>query len=232
MELIMDGLREAFRLIFSLDTDLFIIVKTTLIVCLSSVLISTILGMPLGIFLGLKEFPGKRIILSIINLGMGMPPVVAGLWICVLFWRSGPFGNFGILFTKQAVILAQVVVSLPIIIGLTATAFQQIEKDMLVLIKSMGATSVQGWVLLVKQARYGLYAAIIAGLGRVFAEVGAAMMVGASMKGDTEILTTAIVTQVGRGRFDVALGISFILLSITFGLTAFLTFLQKGGKRA
>jgi tungstate transport system permease protein len=231
MDLIYDGLVKAFELVTTLDTELFIVVMTTLKVCLTAVAISTLIGLPVGILLGLKDFPGRRIILSIINVGMGIPPVVAGLWICVLFWRSGPLGNFEVLYTQKALILAQVVVSLPIVTGLVASTFQGIDQNFLLLIRSMGATRFQGWFLLIKQTRIGILAAIIAGLGRVFAEVGAAMMVGANVFHETQILTTSIVSEVGQGHFDVAFAISFVLLGITFSLTGFLTFLQKGGKR-
>ncbi|MDF2557361.1 MAG: ABC-type tungstate transport permease protein [Bacillales bacterium] len=232
MELVWNGLIEAFKLIMTFDKELFIVVKITLKVCLSAIGISTLIGVPMGMILGLKEFPGKRLILSIINLGMGVPPVVVGLAICVLFWRSGPFGQFDILFTQKAIILAQVVLSLPIVTGFVSTAFQSIDKNLILLVRSMGATKIQTTFIYLRQVRFGIFAAVIAGLGRVLAEVGAAQMVGASVYRETTILTTTIVQQVNMGRFDVAMAVSFILLAISFLLTAFLTFLQKGGKKA
>lgn len=232
MQYMADGLKAAFNLLFHMDQNVLIIVVTTLKICLGATAVSTIIGIPIGIFLGIKDFFGKKLLLSLINLGMGVPPVVIGLLICFLFWRSGPLGLLDVIYTPQGVALAQVVLSLPIIIGLTATTFQAIDKNMFLVVKSMGATPIRKWIILFQEARYGILAAIIAGMGRNFAEVGAAMMVGANVFHSTQILTTSIVLEVGRGNFPKAVALAFILIAITFLLTAFLTFLQKGGKRA
>ena len=178
-------------------------------------------------FLGLTRFRGRKIILVLINIGMGLPPVVAGLWITMLLWRSGPLGHLQLLYSPTAIVMAQVLVSLPIITGLTSSAFQQINEKMLLQIKALGATKIQTFGILLKQTKIAIVAAIMAGLGRVIAEVGAAQMVGGNIQGDTRILTTSIVMEVSKGNFDVALAISFILLTVALLITASLTLLQQ-----
>jgi len=158
---------------------------------------------------------------------MGLPPVVAGLWISMLLWRSGPLGHLQLLYSPTAIVMAQVLVSLPIVTGLTSSAFQQINEKMLLQIKALGATKVQTIALLLKQTKIAIMAAIMAGFGRVIAEVGAAQMVGGNIQGDTRILTTSIVMEVSKGNFDVALAISFILLTVALLITAALTLLQQ-----
>jgi tungstate transport system permease protein len=158
---------------------------------------------------------------------MGLPPVVAGLWITMLLWRSGPLGHLQLLYSPTAIVMAQVLVSLPIVTGLTSSAFQQINDKMLLQIKALGATKIQTIAILLKQTKIAIVAAIMAGFGRVIAEVGAAMMVGGNIQGDTRILTTSIVMEVSKGNFDVALAISFILLTVALLITAALTLLQQ-----
>jgi tungstate transport system permease protein len=227
MELILDGLKKALDIILSTDPEVIRITLLTLRVSFTSILISTLIGLPLGMALGLSRFKGRKFILVFINIGMGLPPVVAGLWITLLLWRSGPLGQFSLLYTPAAIVMAQVLVSLPIITGLTSSAFQQINDKLLLQIKAMGATKRQTLLILLKESRIAVMAAIIAGFGRVIAEVGAAMMVGGNILGDTRILTTTIVMEVSKGNFDLALALSFILLSAAFLITGTLTFLQQ-----
>jgi tungstate transport system permease protein len=227
MELIMDGFRKAIEMILTGDQEILEITLLTLRVCFTAILISSLIGLPLGMFLGLTRFKGRKIILTFINIGMGLPPVVAGLWISMLLWRSGPLGHLQLLYSPTAIVMAQVLVSLPIVTGLTSTAFQQINEKMLLQIKALGATKIQTIVILIKQTKIAIVAAIMAGFGRVIAEVGAAMMVGGNIQGDTRILTTSIVMEVSKGNFDVALAISFILLTVALLITAALTLLQQ-----
>jgi len=217
-------------MLINFDPELMVIIWTTLKVGASSIVLSVMIGIPLGMLIGLKSFVGKRILLTIVHVGMGLPPVVAGLWVTMALWRNGPLGNLSLLYTKEAIVIAQVLVAVPIIIGLTATAFQNIDRNMFLLIKSLGATRWQRMFLLIKETRFALYAAIIAGFGRVYAEVGAAMMVGGNLKGDTRILTTSIVMEVSKGNFDVAIALSIILMAIAFILTLVLTFFQQRSK--
>jgi tungstate transport system permease protein len=227
MELLIDGLKRAFEMIFTGNREIFAITWLTLRVCLISTIISTLIGLPFGIVLGLTRFRGRKLLLLFINMGLGLPPVVAGLWITMLLWRSGPLGDFSLLYTPTAIVMAQVLVSMPIITSLTCSAFQQINDKMLLQIKALGATKLQTLIILVKQSKIAILAAVMAGFGRVIAEVGAAMMVGGNIQGDTRILTTTIVMEVSKGEFDVALALSFILLAVALFITAVLTFLQQ-----
>ncbi len=227
MELLIDGLKKAIEMIFTGNPEVFAITWLTLKVCLIAILISTLIGLPLGILLGLSRFRGRRVLLLFINMGMGLPPVVAGLWITMFLWRSGPLGEWRLLYSPTAIVMAQVLVSLPIVTSLTSSAFQQINEKMLLQIKALGATKLQTLMILLKQSKIAIVAAIMAGFGRVIAEVGAAMMVGGNIQGDTRILTTTIVMEVSKGNFDIALALSFILLSLALLITAALTFLQQ-----
>jgi tungstate transport system permease protein len=232
MDLLIDGLTRAVEMIITGDREVYEITWRTLRISLTAILISTLIGIPLGILLGLTKFRGRKLLLVFINIGMGLPPVVAGLWITIFLWRSGPLGHLSLLYTPTAIVLAQILVSLPILIGLTSSAFQQIDEKMLLQIKALGATKLQSLKILLNETRIAILAAIIAGFGRVIAEVGAAMMVGGNIKGDTRILTTSIVMEVSKGNFDVAFALSFIIMSLAFMITFFLTFLQQRSRRA
>lgn len=227
MDLLFEGLKKAFEMVLSGDGEIFAITLLTLRVSFTAILISMLIGLPVGTLLGLTRFPGKRFLLVLINIGMGLPPVVAGLWITIFLWRSGPLGDLSLLYSPTAIVMAQILVSLPIITGLTCTAFQQIDQKLLLQIKALGATKVQTVWILLKETKIAIMAAIMAGLGRILAEVGAAMMVGGNLQGETRILTTSIVMEVSKGNFDVALALSFILMTLAFLITFLLTFLQQ-----
>lgn len=227
MELLLEGLKKAIEMILSGDREILEITLLTMRVSITAVLISTIIGIPAGMFLGLARFPGRKLLLAFINIGMGLPPVVAGLWITLFLWRSGPLGDLAWLYTPTAIIMAQILVSLPIVTALTSTAFQQINPKLILQVKALGATRIQLYWLLMKEVRLAILAAIIAGFGRVIAEVGAAMMVGGNLSGETRILTTSIVMEVSKGNFDIALALSFILMTLAFIITFSLTYLQQ-----
>jgi tungstate transport system permease protein len=227
MELLLEGLKKAIEMILSGDPEILEITMLTLRVSITAVLISTLLGIPAGMFLGLARFPGRRLTLAIINIGMGLPPVVAGLWITLFLWRSGPLGDLAWLYTPTAIIMAQILVSLPIVTALTSTAFQQINPKLILQVKALGATKLQLYWILMKEVKLAILAAVIAGFGRVIAEVGAAMMVGGNISGETRILTTSIVMEVSKGNFDIALALSFILMALAFIITFSLTYLQQ-----
>ncbi|WP_226085793.1 ABC transporter permease [Mesobacillus sp. S13] len=227
MELLLEGLKKAIEMILSGDREIFEITLLTLRVSINAVLISTLIGIPAGMFLGLARFPGRKFILALVNIGMGLPPVVAGLWITLFLWRSGPLGDFAWLYTPTAIIMAQILVSLPIVTALTSTAFQQINPKLILQVKALGATKMQLYWILMKEVKLAILAAIIAGFGRVIAEVGAAMMVGGNISGETRILTTSIVMEVSKGNFDIALALSFILMTLAFIITFTLTYLQQ-----
>ncbi|WP_442596053.1 ABC transporter permease [Neobacillus sp. D3-1R] len=227
MDLLIDGFIKAWDMIISGDSEIFQITWLTLKVSMTAIILSMLIGIPVGVVLGLAHFPGRSILLVFINIGMGLPPVVAGLWITIFLWRSGPLGWLSWLYTPKAIIIAQILVSLPIIIGLTSSAFQQIDSKFLLQLKALGATKWQALVLLLKETKIAIFAAVMAGLGRIMAEVGAAMMVGGNIRGDTRILTTSIVMEVSKGNFDIALALSFILMTLAFMITLILTLLQQ-----
>ena len=227
MDLLFEGLKKAIEMVLTGDSEIFAITLLTLKVSFTAIFFSMMIGIPFGILLGLTNFPGKKLLLVLVNIGMGLPPVVAGLWITLTLWRSGPMGDFSLLYTPTAIVLAQILVSLPIITGLTSTAFQQIEPKLLLQIRALGATKGQTVWLLLKETKIAIFAAIMAGLGRILAEVGAAMMVGGNLQGETRILTTSIVMEVSKGNFDIAIALSFILMTMAFLITFCLTFLQQ-----
>ena len=232
MGLIGEGLIKAVEMLLSGDPELLAITWLTLRVSLTATLISVIVGLPLGVLLGLVRFPGRKLLVTMINLGMGLPPVVAGLWVTLLLWRSGPLGQYALLYTPTAIIMAQVLVSLPIIIGLTTSTFQNINPQLIMQIRSLGASRWQLFIVLIREARLAILAAIMAGLGRVLAEVGPSMMVGGNIKGETRILTTAMVMEVSKGNFDVAIALSFILMGLAFLITFALTSMQQRKRSA
>ncbi len=186
MDLIWEGFAKAFELITTGDPGIFEISLLTLRVSFTAILISTILGIPLGIILGLTHFPGRKLILILFNIGMGLPPVIAGLTITMLLWRSGPLGDYALLYTPTAIVLAQVSFPSPLWWD-QHSSFQQIDEKMLLQIKALGATKIQTLWILLKELRIAILAAIMAGFGRVIAEVGAAMMVGGNILGETRI---------------------------------------------
>ncbi|MDT3700645.1 MAG: ABC transporter permease [Thermincola sp.] len=227
MDLILDGLWQSVYLLFTGNPEVYQITFLTLQVSGTATLISLLIGIPVGTFLALTNFPGRRFLLSIFNTGMGLPPVVAGLWISMLLWRSGPLGFLNLLYTPAAIIIAQAVIASPIVIALTSAAIQQIDPKLRLQIKALGATKLQYLLFLVKEARFSLIAAVIAGFGAVVSEVGASMMVGGNVKGLSRVLTTATVMEVSKGNFDVAIALSAILVLLAYLTTLWLTMLQQ-----
>lgn len=213
------------------QNDLLEVVSLTLQVSGTATLISIFLGLPVGLWLALNDFPGKKGILSVINFGMGLPPVVVGLFVSLLLWRYGPLGSLGIMYTPTAMIIAQSVIASPIIAGLSFAAISALPPTLRLQMLSLGATNWQANWILVKEAKLGLLAAVMAGFGGVVSEIGASMMVGGNIKGQTRVLTTATVMEVGKGNYDLAIALSIILLLLSYGVVAALTFAQNYGKR-
>lgn len=216
MELVWRGLTEAFRLLISGDKEVWQIAYLTVRVSGVATLLSILLGIPLGAVLGLCKFPGKSLLQSLVNSAMGLPPVVVGLWISLLLWRSGPLGNLGLMYTPIALVVAQVVIATPRVAALTMAGVMQVENGIAEQITGLGASRVQQVYLILKQAWMSLLAASMAGFGAVVAEVGAAMAVGGNIRGQTRVLSTAIVLEVNKGNFDIAIALSFILLSLSY----------------
>lgn len=229
MELLFDGIKQAFILIFTGDSLVVEATLRSLQTSGSAVLISLLLGVPLGLLLALARFPGRNLIVTVVNAGMGLPPVVVGLVVAILLWRSGVFGSLGLMYTVTAMIIAQVIIAMPLVVGLTLTAIQQLNPRLRLQALALGASKPQMFLTLIKEARLTTLAAVIAGFGAIISEVGAVMMVGGNINGQTRVLTTAIVELVGKGDFNRALALSFILLVLTFATTYALTLYQQKG---
>ncbi|MGE5397065.1 MAG: ABC transporter permease [Chitinophagales bacterium] len=209
--------------------DLIEIILLSLAVSGSSVLISTCIGVPLGAMLGIKRFPGRRVIMRLTYMLMSLPPVLAGLLVYLLLSRTGPLGFWEILFTPMAMVCAQVLLVTPIITGLSASAIAAREKKVLLTALTMGASNRQATWTVIKEARTGITAAIITGFGRAFGEVGAVMLVGGNIKHFTRVLTTSIVLETRQGNFEFAITLGLVLLVLSFLVSSLLLYLDESG---
>ena len=227
MELIVEGIIKALSLIASLDREVMAITWLSLKVSGTATLLSLFIGISSGTMLALSEFPGKRLLLSFVNTGMGLPPVVVGLFVTIFLWRSGPLAFLDILYTPAAMVLAQAIIATPIVTGITVAAIQNLPANLKLQILALGATRRQMVLILVREARLPLLAGVMAGFGGVISEVGASIMVGGNIKGYTRVLTTATVMETGRGNFDVAIALSLILLGLCFLVNYILTRIQQ-----
>lgn len=228
MDLLWDGLTEAVRLIVTLDAEVFAIATLSLLVSGTATLISLLIGVSLGSLLALNRFPGRGLSLAIVNTGMGLPPVVVGLFVAVMLWRSGPFGELNLIYTPTAMVIAQVIIATPIITGFTAAALQSLDPRLRLQILSLGASRLQMVWLLLKEARLPLLAAVMAAFGAVISEVGASIMVGGNIKDETRVLTTAMVLETSRGEFELAMALGIILLALMVVVNLVLTRVQQG----
>jgi len=211
--------------------DVFSVTLLSLEVSGLATALSLLIGLPLGTALGLGRFPGRAVLLSVVNTGMGLPPVVVGLVVAMLLWRSGPFGGLQLIYTPLAIVIAQLIIAAPVVTGLTAVALQQLDPRLRQQLLGLGASQSQMVLALWREARLPLIAALIAGFGSVISEVGASMMVGGNIRGQTRVLTTAIVLETGKGEFETALALGALLLVITFLINVALTFVQQRGTR-
>jgi tungstate transport system permease protein len=227
MDLITEGIKKAFWLLVSFDPEVLRITFLSLKVSGSATLFSLILGISAGASVALTRFPGRRIVVSLINTGMGLPPVVVGLFVTILLWRNGPLGILGILYTPLAMIIAQAIIATPIVTGITLAAVQHLPAKLRLQILALGATRLQMVWILVKEAKLPLLAAVMAGFGGVISEVGASIMVGGNIKGYSRVLTTATVLETSRGNFDVAIALSIILLMLAYLINLVLTQVQQ-----
>ncbi len=229
MELLLEGLSKGVSLLLQGDPEVLHIVLLTLRVSGTATLLSLVVGVSLGALVGLSSFPGRSILMSFVNTGMGLPPVVVGLFVTIFLWRNGPLGALGILYTPTAMILAQAIIATPIVAGISIAAMQGLSDKLRLQILSLGATRFQVVWILIKEARLQLLAAVMAGFGGVISEVGASMMVGGNIKGYTRVLTTATVMETAKGNFDVAIALSIILLLLAYAITLVLTQVQQKG---
>jgi tungstate transport system permease protein len=227
MDLLWQGITQAFWLLITADAEVMRITVLSLGVASVAVGISILTGIPIGALLALSEFPGRRLVISLVNTGMGLPPVVVGLFVTMLLWRNGPLGSLELLFTPTAIVVAQVIIAFPIVTGLTIAALQQLNPKLRLQLLALGASRPQLLALLLREARLPLLAAIMAGFGGVISEVGAVMMVGGNIKAQTRVLTTAIVLESRMGHFDLAIALAVLLLFLTFMVNWALTLIQQ-----
>jgi len=229
VELIWQGLRQAFHLLVRGDRQVMEIMWLSLRVSGLATVLSLLFGVPVGLLLALQRFPGRTLALGIVNSGMALPPVVVGLVVSIAFWRTGPLGFLDLLYTPTAIVIAQFILAAPVVAGLTAAAIQQLDPRLRLQLMGLGASRLQvlGWLLY--EARFSLLAALMAGFGAVISEVGASMMVGGNILHYTRVMTTATVLETTKGNFDVAIALSVILLMVTFFLTMGVTTLQQRG---
>jgi tungstate transport system permease protein len=212
-------------------SDIFEITLLSIQVSTAATLISLLIGLPFGTWLALGNFRGRSFLLSIVNTGMALPPVVVGLVVAMTLWRSGPLGDLRLIYTPAAVIIAQTVISAPVVMGLTAAALAALDPRLQQQLLGLGASRPQMVWHLWREARLPLLAALMAGFGSVISEVGASMMVGGNIKGQTRVLTTAIVLETSKGEFEQALALSALLLIITYLINLALTLIQQKGRK-
>jgi tungstate transport system permease protein len=230
MEVILEGIKQAFLLLIQGDQQVIQVALRSLLISGAATLISLLLGIPFGVMLGLTKFTGRRILVSLVNTGMGAPPVVVGLVVFIFLWRTGPLGMLHMLFSPEAMVIAQIIISLPVVAGFTMATIQQLDPKLRLQILALGASRAQMVWLLLKEARLPLLAAVMAGFGAVISEVGASMMVGGSITGQTEIMTTGIVSASSRGDFAFAIALSVILMILIYLVNLILTTIQQRSK--
>ena len=229
--MISQGLLKGMKLLLSGDPEVYEIALLTLKVSGSATLVSLVLGIPTGLFLAVREFRFRKALVGAVNTAMGLPPTVVGLWVALFLWRSGPFGILGLMYTPAAMVIAQALIATPVVAGFTMASVQQMDPRLPRQILALGASPLQFWWLVIRECRFGLLAAVIAGFGAVVSEVGASMAVGGNVRHYTRVLTTAIVLEVNRGEFDVAIALSFILMILAYSVTAVLTAVQQRRRR-
>ena len=207
------------------------ITARTLAVCLPALVIALIIGLPIGIAVGRRRFVGRGALVGTINAGMGAPPVVVGLLVYLALSNNGPFHRLDWLYSSWAMILAQVVIALPLVVGITLAAVGALDEDWELQVRTLGVPSHWRLWLLVREIRLGLLAAVIAALGGILSEVGAVMMVGGNLEGETRVLTTAILMHTQMGELEVALGLAAVLMGLMLAVAGLLTAVQQSGRR-
>jgi len=227
MNYILDGFKEALRLIFSLDSEVFSAVFVSLRVSCTAIIFATIVGLPLGFFVAIKEFKGKRLTITLLNTLMALPTVVVGLTVYSFISRRGPLGPLNLLYTPNAMVIGQFILATPIIAALTISAIQGIDKNVAETALTLGASRRQAAAMVLLEARFGILAAIVAGFGRIIGEVGAAMMLGGNIRHFTRTISTAIALQTSMGEFAVGIALGIILLIVAFAINTMFHYFQR-----
>jgi len=226
MDLLLDSFISAILLLKSLDAELYAIVLVSLKVASSSTLIASFIGIPAGFAIAFKEFPGKRTVITILNTLLALPTVVVGLFVYAFISRRGIFGPLDLLYTQKAIIIGQVILIIPIVTTFTIAAISHIDDRYRKTAMTLGATTFQTAVVIFREGRFGIMAAVIASFGRVIAEVGISMMLGGNAKGFTRTMTTAMALEYDKGEFILAVALGVILLTISFTVNLFFNYLQ------
>jgi tungstate transport system permease protein len=229
MHFILQGFYQALRLLFSGDSATYEIAFRSLEVSASALAISLVIGVPLGAQIALNRFPARRLVVALVNTGMGIPPVVIGLVVALFLWRSGPLGGLDWIYTVRAMIVAQVLIALPIVTGLTLAALQQLDAGFRLQIQALGAGRWRTFLLLLREIRIPLMGAVMAAFGGVISEVGAVLIVGGNITHQTQVLTTGIVQYVDSGVFGTAMALSVILVFLAFATNYAMTIIQQHG---
>jgi len=228
MNWVIEGIVTALRMLVGGEGEIYEIAWLTMRVSGSATLLSVLLGVPLGAYLGLVRFPGREAVRAVVTSTLGLPPVVVGLWVSLFLWRSGPLGGLRLMYTPYALVIAGCLIALPRVTALTMAGVMQVEGGLSLHISALGANKWQMIWLVMREARLSILAAVMAGFGSAVAEVGAAMAVGGNIRGHTRVLSTAIVLEVNRGNFAVAVALGFILLTLSYAVALVLTAMQQG----
>ena len=231
MDLLWEALRETWRLLITGDGDVYAIALRSVLITGTSTAIATLLGVPAGLALALARFPGQRVLVSLANAGTGIPPVVAGLIVAMLLWRSGPLGRLELIYTPGAMVIAQVLIATPLVTAVTAGAVMAMPPHIRIQMRALGASDRQYLWLVAREARLPILVAVMAAFGAVISEVGASMMVGGNLAGETRVLTTAAVLEVSRGNFGTALALGFVLLALVVAVGAVASSFQHRMRR-
>ncbi|MFQ6084107.1 MAG: ABC transporter permease [Candidatus Aminicenantia bacterium] len=227
MDYILEGFRNAFKMIISLDREIIIITLVSLKVSTASTILATLAGVPFGFYVALKDFWGKKVIVTILNTLMAFPTVLVGLMVYSLISRRGPLGTLGLLYTPWAMIIGQFILAFPIVAALSLSATQSVDKRVEKTALTLGANRRQTALIILAEGRFALLTAIIAGFGRVFAEVGVSMMLGGNIRGFTRNITTAIAFETGKGEFALGIALGIILLAVAFSMNILFHYFQK-----
>ena len=230
MDLVWEGLREAFRTLVRGDGDVWEIALRSLLVSGSATGLALAIGVGVGTLLAFRRFPGRNLAVALINTGMGFPPVVVGLVVAIVLWRSGPLGQLGLIYTPAAMVVAQVIIAAPLVTAFTVAALASLPSRLRLQLYSLGASRPQALWLLLREARLPLLAAVMAGFGAAISEIGASQIVGGNLAGETRVLTTAVVLDVSRGDFSSAIALSLILMALIFLVNLVLTGVQQRQK--
>lgn len=229
MDTLTDAFARATRLLLSGDLAVLEVILLSFRVSGLALLLAVLVGLPAGCALGLSRFRGRGILVALVYTGFALPPVVVGLFVHMVLSRSGPLGGLGLLFTPAAMVIAQTVLAAPYVAGIALAAVQAVPRDVGVQARALGASRARAVWMHVREARLGLVAAVVAGFGAVISEVGAVMLVGGNLRGETRVMTTAILLEARRGQYATALAFGVVLLLLAFVVNVLLTRLQQGG---